>query len=107
MPCSAPRPVPTMMAVGVARPSAQGQEMTRTAVMARMEAVRSPVVRYQPAKARRLKPTTAGTKTWETRSARRWMGALEAWASSTIRMIWARVVPAPTRVASKVKLPAC
>ena len=32
MPFSAPLPVPTMMAVGVARPSAQGQAMTSTAV---------------------------------------------------------------------------
>ena len=31
MPFSAPLPVPTMMAVGVARPSAQGQAMTSTA----------------------------------------------------------------------------
>ena len=31
MPCSAPRPVPTMIAVGVARPRAQGQAMISTA----------------------------------------------------------------------------
>ena len=31
MPRSAPRPVPTMMAVGVARPSAHGQAMISTA----------------------------------------------------------------------------
>jgi hypothetical protein len=30
MPCSAPFPVPTMIAVGVARPKAQGQAMIRT-----------------------------------------------------------------------------
>ena len=30
MPFSAPLPVPTMMAVGVARPRAQGQEITST-----------------------------------------------------------------------------
>lgn len=30
IPFSAPFPVPTMMAVGVARPKAQGQEMTST-----------------------------------------------------------------------------
>ena len=34
MPFSAPLPVPTMMATGVARPRAQGQEMTRTATPA-------------------------------------------------------------------------
>ena len=32
MPFSAPLPVPTMMAVGVASPSAQGQEITSTAI---------------------------------------------------------------------------
>ena len=30
MPLAAPRPVPTMMAVGVARPNAQGHEITST-----------------------------------------------------------------------------
>ena len=30
MPFLAPRPVPTMMAVGVAKPNAHGQEITRT-----------------------------------------------------------------------------
>ena len=35
MPCLAPRPVPTMMAVGVARPRAQGQAMTSTDVNTR------------------------------------------------------------------------
>ena len=34
MPASAPRPVPTMIAVGVARPIAHGQAMTRTAIAA-------------------------------------------------------------------------
>ena len=34
MPSCAPRPVPTMIAVGVARPSAQGQAMIRTATAA-------------------------------------------------------------------------
>ena len=32
IPFSAPLPVPTIMAVGVASPKAQGQEMTRTAM---------------------------------------------------------------------------
>ena len=36
MPFSAPLPVPTMMAVGVARPSAQGQAITSTATTLRM-----------------------------------------------------------------------
>jgi len=48
---------------------------------------------------------TAGTKTAATRSAIRWMGAFEPWASSTRRMIWASAVSAPIFVARKVKLP--
>ena len=36
MPCSAPRPEPTIRAVGVARPRAHGQAMTSTAIPAKM-----------------------------------------------------------------------
>ena len=39
---------------------------------------------------------TAGTKYPETASASRWIGALEAWACCTRRMIWASMVSAPT-----------
>ena len=46
---------------------------------------------------------TTGTKTPATLSASLAMGALEAEASSTRRIIWARVVSSPTRLASKVK----
>ncbi len=35
-PSSAPLPLPTMMAVGVASPRAQGQEITSTAMVAKM-----------------------------------------------------------------------
>ena len=48
---------------------------------------------------------TAGTKTPATRSASLAMGALEEAASSTRRIIWARVVSSPTRRALKVKEP--
>ena len=40
MPSSAARPVPTMTAVGVASPSAQGQAMMRTAMVVVMAMVR-------------------------------------------------------------------
>ncbi len=43
-PSSAPRPLPTMMAVGVARPRAQGQAMTSTATAACMAAPASPPI---------------------------------------------------------------
>jgi hypothetical protein len=47
----------------------------------------------------------AGTNTAATRSARAWMGALLPWASCTRRMIWARAVSRPTRVAVKTMDP--
>ena len=49
--------------------------------------------------------STRGTKTDETRSASRWIGALPACASSTMRAIWARAVSAPTRVARTTRRP--
>ena len=48
---------------------------------------------------------TTGTKTPATLSASLAMGALEEAASSTRRIIWARVVSSPTRLASKTKDP--
>ena len=48
---------------------------------------------------------TTGTNTPATLSASLAMGALEAAASSTRRIIWARVVSSPTRLAWKVKAP--
>ena len=46
-----------------------------------------------------------GTNIPATWSARRAMGALELWASSTSLIIWASAVWLPTLRASKVKLP--
>ena len=48
MPRRAPTPVPTMMAVGVAKPSEQGQAISRTATAGTKLCVTSPVNRYQP-----------------------------------------------------------
>ena len=48
---------------------------------------------------------TAGTNTCATRSASRWMGALEPCASSTNLTICARTVSRPTRPARMVKTP--
>ena len=45
------------------------------------------------------RPTTMGTKTEDTVSAKAWMGALDSWALSTKRTIWARAVSDPTCVA--------
>ncbi|MNX94006.1 hypothetical protein D3C86_1262210 [compost metagenome] len=106
-PCSAPLPVPTMMAMGVARPMAQGQAMTSTATAAVRALAQSPgaPTKNQPTKVARAIPTTMGTKTAETLSTSRWMGALPPWASCTSRMICASAVSAPTRRAVMTKAP--
>ena len=63
-PFSAPLPVPTMIEVGVARPSAQGQAMISTATVlsrARLKAGSGPT-RNQTTKVTAAMPSTAGTK---------------------------------------------
>ena len=88
-----------MMATGVARPRAQGQLMTSTAMpRARAKAISWPAMSQQIV-VRMARPITVGTKTPDTRSAMRAMGALVAAASLTMRMIWESVVSWPTRVA--------
>ena len=105
MPSCAPRPVPTMSAVGVARPSAQGHAMMSTATAAVNASAGSPVIASQPTRVAREIPRTTGTKTAETRSTSRSTGALPAWASATRRVIWASAVSAPTRVARTTSRP--
>ncbi len=63
MPRRAPRPVPTMMEVGTARPMAQGQAMTRTATKTRRENG-NPAwpKKYQARPEARATAMTAGTK---------------------------------------------
>ncbi len=97
-PSSAPLPVPTMIAVGVARPMAQGQAMITTP----MNAVRARVTRgsgpprNQATKVRAATTRTAGTKTSLMRSASFWIGALEPWARWTRSTIRASAVSRPT-----------
>ncbi len=96
-----------MIAVGVASPSAHGQAMIRTATkfsMANRNAGCGPTA-HQTANVSTAIPITVGTKMPATRSASRWMGALEPCASSTSRMIWARTVSFPTLVASNRNMP--
>lgn len=99
MPNSAAFPVPDMIATGVARPRAQGQEITKT-VMAedRANSKDCPASSHTAAVTRAIR-MTAGTKIPLTRSASLAMGALEFPASSTNRIICARVVSLPTREA--------
>ena len=77
MPSCAPRPVPTISAVGVASPSAHGQAMISTATAA-VNACRGRGAeqRASPASVASEITITTGTKTAETRSASRCTGAL-------------------------------
>src|SRR5207244_10652859 len=76
MPFSAPFPVPTSKAAGVAIPSAQGQAMITTETNARREKVSQiPETKYQNRPEAVAVHMHDGTKYAETLSARRWRGA--------------------------------
>ena len=96
-----------MIAVGVARPIAQGQAMITTL----MNAVSAKVIRgsgpatTQIANVPSATTRTTGTKTPLMRSARRWIGALEPWARWTSSTIWASAVSRPTFVARNTNDP--
>ena len=95
-----------MIATGVASPSAQGQEITSTAIA--VEIANSAVA---PLASHTINVTseiaiTVGTNTPATLSASCAIGALLALASSTRRMICASVVSSPTRSARHFKKPA-
>ena len=62
-PSWAPRPVPTMMDMGVARPMAQGQAMTSTATKTVTATVAGSSLKMsQASPAKVAMPMTAGTK---------------------------------------------
>ena len=94
-----------MIAVGVARPNAHGQLITSTLMPWFTAAAKSPVIAHHSAKVASAMAITAGTKMALMRSAKRSMGALDEVASSTRRMIPAKVVSAPTRSALMVNQP--
>ena len=105
IPRFAPRPLPTMIAVGVARPSASGQVITTT-VMA--NSIASANVRPASSQAGSVTaPPISATSTSQNaaRSASRCPGALEFCASWTSLTIWARAVSAPTLVARTRSVP--
>ena len=104
-PSCAPRPVPTISAVGVASPSAHGQAMISTATAAvNAKVALSPLPSQKPSVAS-ARPITTGTNTPATRSASRCTGALPPCASVTSFAICASVVSAPTRVARTTSRP--
>jgi len=89
-----------MMAVGVARPMAQGQAITTTATPNLKAVIKGACrMKNQMPNTARASSTTAGTNQAETASAKRWIGALSPWASRTILMIWESRVASPVRVA--------
>ena len=105
IPCLAPIPLPTMIATGVAKPSAHGQLITNTD-MARASA--KPTLAPKPSHTAAVTAaiiSTAGTKTPATLSASLAIWALVAAASLTMRMICASDVSSPTRVARQVSTP--
>jgi len=97
--------VPTINAVGVARPSAHGQAMITTATAAVNAAAAVPPSTSHPASVNTERPSTIGTNTPETRSAKRCTSALPDCACATIRAICASAVSAPTSVARTTKRP--
>ena len=99
MPIWAARPLPTMRAVGVARPNAQGQAMMRTATAAVNAFCTSPSMNNHAANVPALIANTTGTKIDATLSATFCTGAFVACASRTNLAIRAKVVSPPTRVA--------
>ena len=105
MPSCAPRPVPTISAVGVARPSAHGQAMIRTATAAVKALAAQAPNASQPTSVASEITITTGTKIAETRSASRCTGALPDCAASTSRAICASAVSAPTLVARTTRRP--
>ncbi len=107
IPSWAPRPVPTISAVGVARPRAHGQATISTATAAVNATVVESVLAAvsQNPKVATASAITIGTKMPATRSASRCTWALPIWASFTSRAIWASAVSAPTRVASTTRRP--
>ena len=112
-PICAARPVATMIEVGVASPIAHGQATISTATAftsAKLSTGTSAGSQAAPnssqaRKASAASPITTGTKTMVTLSTLAWIGSLAPCAASTMRMICASTVSAPTRVARKAKAP--
>ena len=83
MPWRAPRPLPAMIATGVANPSAQGQLMTKTAIPRAAASPADDPSASQTAAVSAARAMTTGTNIPETRSAIFAIGAFVAAALST------------------------
>ena len=102
---SAPFPIPTIIAVGVAKPKAQGQAITNTVTEVSSACAKSPSANIHTAKVKIASPITTGTKIPAILSTNFCTGALLPCASCTIRIICASTVSLPTFSAIKRKLP--
>ena len=107
MPRSAPLPMPTMMAVGVASPRAHGQAMMSTVTNASSPCVNPlcPSSNIHAMKESTAMPIITGTKIPAILSTNCWTGALLPCASCTMWVIFANSVSVPTFSALNRKLP--
>ena len=83
----------------MASPRAQGQAMISTATAAAKARTAEPSATYQTTKVAMASDSTTGTKMPLTRSASRWIGARDPWASRISRTIWASTLSDPSVVA--------
>ena len=108
IPAFAARPMPTISAVGVARPSAQGHAITSTATAGTSAPSKVPDTNHQAANVMAASPTTTGTNTAETWSTSFCTGGLEPCAAATRRMMpessVSRPVPEATHFSSRMPL---
>ena len=111
-PNSAPLPVPTIIAVGVAKPNAQGQAITIIDIKIIRANIKGGVGRltyspkiHQPKKEKVATPITKGTKILETLSTKRCIGAFDPCASITRWTIFDRTESLPKCVARILNAP--
>ena len=97
MPCFTARPMPTIIAAGVAKPSAHGQAITNTATAFISAGIQSPFSSQVRIKVSTAMATTVGTNTAAAWSATRAIGALLPCASESAAIM------SPSRV----WLPSC
>lgn len=98
MPCRVARPKPTITAVGVAKPMAQGQAITKTAMAFNMACGAGKLKAKNPkTKVKMATAKTAGTKTALILSANRCILGWSFWAFRTNSIILDNAVCPPTR----------
>ena len=105
IPFFAALPFPTIIATGVAKPSAHGQLITNTEIPRARAKPKSPLTKSQIIVVTAAIAITMGTNTPDTVSAIFAIGALVAAASLTIWIIFESVVSSPTCVARHFKKP--